>query len=204
MTMIQIRSNRRLTPAVARRGVEVLRLAEAMGLARPVGGPLGYGQIAQVADQVAEQGIGTAFAATLTSDAHLSMTDIRRALDSLLDAMKESPLPRSELHSLGELLGRDRVAQLVGTSEPSLRRYLAGSRSVPDDIAQRAHWLAIVVGYLRGGYNALGVRRWFERPRTQLDGSAPQQLLSGKWDPDDPGPMRVQALARSLVGSPAT
>jgi hypothetical protein len=204
MTMIQIRSNRRLTPAVARRGVEVLRLAEAMGLARPVGGPLGYGQIAQVADQVAEQGIGTAFAATLTSDAHLSMTDIRRALDSLLDAMKESPLPRSELHSLGELLGRDRVAQLVGTSEPSLRRYLAGSRSVPDDIAQRAHWLAIVVGYLRGGYNALGVRRWFERPRTQLDGRAPQQLVSGKWDPDDPGPMRVQALARSLVGSPAT
>jgi hypothetical protein len=204
MTMIQIRSNRRLTPAVARRGVEVLRLAEAMGLARPVGGPLGYGQIAQVADQVAEQGIGTAFAATLTSDAHLSMTDIRRALDSLLDAMKESPLPRSELHSLGELLGRDRVAQLVGTSQPSLRRYLAGSRSVPDDIAQRAHWLAIVVGYLRGGYNALGVRRWFERPRTQLDGRAPQQLVSGKWDPDDPGPMRVQALARSLVGSPAT
>ncbi len=158
----------------------------------------------QVADQVAEQGIGTASAATLTSDAHLSMTDIRRALDSLLDAMKESPLPRSELRSLGDLLGRDRLATLVGTSEPSLRRYLAGSRSVPDEIAQRAHSLAIVVSYLRGGYNPLGVRRWFERPRTQLDGSAPQELLSGGWDPDDPGPRRVQALARSLVGSPAT
>jgi hypothetical protein len=204
MTMIHVRSDRRLTPAVARRAVEVLRLAEAMGLARPASGRLGYGQIAEVADQVAEQGIGTAPAATLTSDAHLSMTDIRRALDSLLDAMKESPLPRSELRSLGDLLGRDRLAALVGTSEPSLRRYLAGSRSVPDEIAQRAHSLAIVVSYLRGGYNPLGVRRWFERPRTQLDGSAPQELLSGGWDPDDPGPRRVQALARSLVGSPAT
>jgi hypothetical protein len=204
MTMIHVRSDRRLTPAVAQRGVEVLRLAEAMGLARPASGRLGYGQIAEVADQVAEQGIGTAPAATLTSDAHLSMTDIRRALDSLLDAMKESPLPRSELRSLGDLLGRDRLATLVGTSEPSLRRYLAGSRSVPDEIAQRAHSLAIVVSYLRGGYNPLGVRRWFERPRTQLNGSAPQELLSGDWDPDDPGPRRVQALARSLVGSPAT
>jgi hypothetical protein len=204
MTMIHVRSDRRLTPAVARRGVEVLRLAEAMGLARPASGRLGYGQIAEVADQVAEQGIGTAPAATLTSDAHLSMTDIRRALDSLLDAMKESPVPRSELRSLGDLLGRDRLATLVGTSEPSLRRYLAGSRGVPDEIAQRAHSLAIVVSYLRGGYNPLGVRRWFERPRTLLDGSAPQELLSGDWDPDDPGPRRVQALARSLVGSPAT
>ncbi len=202
--MIQMRSDRRLTAAVARRGVEVLRLAEAMGLAKPAAGRVGYGQIAEVADQVAEQGIGGASAATLTNDAHLSMTDIRRALDSLLEAMKESPLPRSELRSLGDLLGRDRLAGLVGTSEPSLRRYLAGSRSVPDDIAQRAHSLAIVVSYLRGGYNALGVRRWFERPRTQLDGSAPQQLLAGDWDPDDPGPRRVQALARSLLGSPAT
>lgn len=202
--MIQMRSDRRLTPAVARRGVEVLRLAEAMGLAKPAAGRVGYGQIAEVADQVAGQGIGSASAATLTSDAHLSMTDIRRALDSLLEAMKESPLPRSELRSLGDLLGRDRLAALVGTSEPSLRRYLAGSRSVPDDIAQRAHSLAIVASYLRGGYNALGVRRWFERPRTQLGGSAPQQLLAGDWDPDDPGPLRVQALARSLLGSPAT
>ena len=147
--MIQIRSDRRMTPAVARRGVEVLRLAEAMGLAGAPAGRLAYGQIAEVADQVAEQGIGTSPAATLTSDMPISMTDIRRALDSLLDAMKESPLPRSELR-------------------------------------------------------ALGVRRWFERPRSQLDGSAPQQLLSGDWDPDDPGPRRVSDLARALLGSPAT
>ncbi len=204
MTLIQLRSDRRLTPAVARRGVEVLRLAEAMGLANPPAGRVGYGEIAEVAGQVAEQGIGGASAATLTGDAHLSMTDIRRALDGLLEAMKESPLPRSELRSLGDLLGRDRLAELVGTSEPSLRRYLAGTRTVPDEIAQRAHSLAIVVSHLRGGYNALGVRRWFERPRTQLDGRAPQELLAGAWDPDDPGPKRVQALARSLLGSPAT
>ena len=202
--MIQMRSTRRMTPAVATRGVEVMRLAEAMGLAPNAGGRLGYSQLAEIADQIAEHGIGAASAATLTGDGHLSMTEIRKALDGLLAAMKESPLPRSELRSLGEILGRERVAALVGTSEPSLRRYLAGSRRVPDDIAQRAHALAIVVSYLRGGYNALGVRRWFDRPRTQLDGNAPQDLLSGNWDPADPGPARVTALARALAGSPAT
>jgi uncharacterized protein (DUF2384 family) len=189
--MIQSRSTRRMTPAVASRGVEVLRLAEAMGLAPTPGGRLGYGQLTEVADQIAEHGIGAASAATLTGD-------------GLLAAMKESPLPRSELRSLGEILGRERIAALVGTSEPSLRRYLAGTRRVPDDIAQRAHALAIVVSYLRGAYNVLGVRRWFERPRTQLDGKAPQDLLSGDWDPADPGPARVMALARALAASPAT
>jgi uncharacterized protein (DUF2384 family) len=202
--MIQMRSTRRMTPAVASRGVEVMRLAEAMGLAPNAGGRLGYSQLAEVADQIAEQGIGATSAATLTGDGHLSMTEIRKALDGLLAAMRESPLPRSELRSLGEILGRERIAALVGTSEPSLRRYLAGSRRVPDDIAQRAHALAIVVSYLRGAYNALGVRRWFKRPRTQLDGKAPQDLLLGDWDPADPGPARVAALARALAGSPAT
>ncbi len=202
--MIHIRSTRRMTPAVASRGVEVLRLAEAMGLAPTASGRLGYSQLAEVADQIAEHGIGAASAATLSGDGHLSMVEIRKALDGLLAAMKESPLPQSELRSLGEILGRERIAALVGTSEPSLRRYLAGSRRVPDDIAQRAHALAIVVSYLRGAYNASGVRRWFERRRTQLDGRAPQELLAGDWDPADPDPARVTALARALAASPAT
>jgi uncharacterized protein (DUF2384 family) len=193
-----------MTPAVAQRGVTVLRLAEAMGLAAAPPGRFGYADIAHTADLIAERGIGAAPAARLATDGELSMAQVRHALDALIEALLDSPLPRSELRALGELLGRDRLAQLVGASEPSLRRYVAGSRKVPDDIAQRAHLLAIVVSYLRGAYNAFGVRRWLERPRSQLGGRAPQELLVGGWTPDDDNVRRVHDLARALTGSPAT
>ena len=53
-------------------------------------------------------------------------------------------------------------------------------------------------------YNDIGIRRWFDRKRSALDGRAPAQVLSGEWDPDDPGPARVRALARELVTLSAT
>jgi hypothetical protein len=39
-------------------------------------------------------------------------------------------------------------------------------------VAERLHWLAMVVADLAGSYNALGIRRWFERPRALLGGAA--------------------------------
>ena len=64
--------------------------------------------------------------------------------------------------------------------------------------------LALVVGDLAGSYNDIGVRRWFHRKRTLLDGRAPAALLKGNWDPDDEGPMRVRELARELIALSAT
>ncbi len=57
---------------------------------------------------------------------------------------------------------------------------------------------------LAGSYNDIGIRRWFHRKRTLLDGRAPAQLLTGEWDPDEPGPGRVRELARELVSLSAT
>jgi hypothetical protein len=71
-------------------------------------------------------------------------------------------------------------------------------------VAARLHLLALVVGDLAGSYNALGIRRWFARKRTQLGDQAPAALLEGDWDPDDAGPRRVRDLARSLVTLSAT
>ena len=64
--------------------------------------------------------------------------------------------------------------------------------------------MALIVGDLAGAYNEVGVRRWFERKRTTLNGRAPAALLAGDWNPDDSSPQKVRELARSLVALGAT
>jgi hypothetical protein len=62
----------------------------------------------------------------------------------------------------------------------------------------------MVISDLSGAYNDFGIRRWFDRARSGLDGLAPREILTNAWDPDEPGPRRVRGLARALLGSPAT
>ena len=122
----------------------------------------------------------------------------------LLDALEESPLPHTEWVGLERVLGVDLLAELIGVSSSSLRRYAAGTRDTPDDVAARLHFLALVVGDLSGSYNDIGVRRWFGRRRSQLGGQAPAELLRGAWDPQEEGPEQVRRLAAALLGAPAT
>lgn len=119
-------------------------------------------------------------------------------------ALYESPFPDREWQSVQRVLGLESMAELIGISVSSARRYFAGARTTPDEVAARLHFLAFVVGDLAGAYNDVGIRRWFHRPRQLLDGHTPAQLLGGDWEPDDDGPQRVQALAASLGSSPAT
>jgi hypothetical protein len=121
-----------------------------------------------------------------------------------LDALEESPLPRTEWIGLERVLGPDLLASLIGVSSSSLRRYAAGTRDTPDDVAARLHFLALIVGDLSGSYNEIGVRRWFGRLRTQLEGQTPAGRLLGSWDPDDEGPQEVRRLAAALLSAPAT
>jgi len=125
------------------------------------------------------------------------------ALD-LLEALEESPLPRTEWAGLERALGVDLLAGLVSVSQSSLRRYASETRPTPDDVAARLHHVALIVGDLSGSYNDIGVRRWFTRPRTQLGGQAPVARLAGAWDPRAEGPTQVRALAAALLGAPAT
>ena len=126
--------------------------------------------------------------------------DFRR-LDALLE---ESPLPDTEWPRLVQIFDRDRLAALVGVSSASAGRYERGERTTPDEVAARLHVLALVVGDLTGAYNTIGVRRWFDRPRSALEGRTPAEVLAGAWQPEAEGPARVRELARSLVDSPAT
>lgn len=127
-----------------------------------------------------------------------------RRLEQLSEALEESPVPATEGPKLETTLGRDLLARLLGISVVSLRRYLSGARSMPDRVAARLHYLAFVTFHVAGGFTDEGVRLWFDRPRHLLDGATAAELLTGDWQPEDPGPRRVRELARWLDSSPAT
>ncbi len=125
-------------------------------------------------------------------------------LEKINDALDESPAPAHEWRALQGVLGLDLLTRLVGISQSSARRYISGTRSTPDVIAARLHFLAFVVGDLAGAYNDIGVRRWFDRPREGLDGNTPAQTLGDEWSPADDAPRRVRELTRALAPSPPT
>jgi len=122
-------------------------------------------------------------------------------LDQLAQVLEESPNPVTEWPSMREVFGDDMLAALLDISASSLRRYAGAERGTPDVTAARLHWLAMVVSDLAGGYNALGMRRWFERQRAQLDGRSPRATLGANWQPDDASAQRVRALAATLSGA---
>lgn len=108
------------------------------------------------------------------------------------------------MEALADVLGLERLARLLAISASSLRRYAAGERPTPDDVAVRLHFLAKVVGDLLGAYNEVDMCRWFDRPRSLLGDRSPAEVLSGSWDPEGDGPAKVREVARSLVVPSAT
>jgi hypothetical protein len=119
----------------------------------------------------------------------------------LIEVLDHSPSPTTEWASMREVLGDDALCALVGVAPASMRRYAGGGRETPQAVAERLHWLATVVADLAGGYNAYGMRRWFERPRHQLGGLSPRLALGDAWGVDDEAAQRVRALAAALTGA---
>ena len=206
MAKLQIRSVRAPLddPETAEAAVDVLKAMEAMGLLADDVDELTLDVVRSVAMRAAEAGVGEAAAASLRSTASRSPDLAAAALRELQRALEGSPLPAFEWPAMIELFGAERLAELVGVSIASLRRYAADQRPTPDVVAARLHLIARIVAELRGAYSEVGVRRWFERARSRLGGRSPDTLLSGEWDPDGGDAERLLALARSLTGSPAT
>lgn len=125
------------------------------------------------------------------------------AWTSIGDVVDECPYPQGEWGPARALLGDDLLGEVLSISASSLRRYATGSRETPDRIATRLHAISQITSALAGSYNDYGIRRWFERVRTQLDLRRPKELLTGDWSPDDEGPRRVIDLAEKLVGAGA-
>ena len=56
------------------------------------------------------------------------------------EGLELSPLPRFEGAQSKRVLSTELLASLVGVSTSSLRRYTAGARPTPDDVAARVHY----------------------------------------------------------------
>lgn len=126
-----------------------------------------------------------------------SASELDEVATAALSAIEASPVPDVEWNVV-TILG-DALADLVGTSLSSMTRYRTKQRKTPDDVADRLHVIAQIVTDLVGSYNEYGVRRWFDRPRTLLDGRAPSDILRGQWNPEAPDVKKVQDLAARLT-----
>jgi transcriptional regulator with XRE-family HTH domain len=211
MPAIQKKSTSSPSPgrSVRRLLVDVARRAEAMGLVDvqpgPAAGPHGDLTVFRhIAKQAEKAGIATATAAALHNVETPPPEELAALLKTMIAALEASPAPAFEWGGLARVFDAEQLASLLNVSLSSLKRYQSGERTTPDPIAARLHFLALLVGDLAGSYNDIGVRRWFQRKRTPLDGRAPAALLAGEWDPDDAGPRRVRELARELVTLSAT
>jgi hypothetical protein len=121
-------------------------------------------------------------------------------IDQIRSELAASPVPDHELPVIDGMLGGEVLARLIGVAPSSLRRYNAGQREVPDSVAARAHLVALIVADLAGSYNDRGIRRWFDRPRPQLDGQSPAEILHDDWNPDDANVQRVKELSAERMG----
>ena len=191
-------------PALAYAAIGALSRADAMGLLPRQITRLDDSAMEGLQQGMAEAGIGRTLRASLHPQPGSDPAPLSALLQKISDALEQSPAPAHEWRALSDSLGLDLLARLLDISQSSVRRYLSGSRSTPDGIADRLHALAFVVGDLAGAYNHIGVRRWFDRKRSRLDGSTPAQALGANWSPDDDGPRRVRELSRALRSSPAT
>ncbi len=135
---------------------------------------------------------------------HESIDETSNAIRQLIAVLEESPVPRTEWPAMREIFGDEALAELLAISLSSLKRYAGEERATPSKIAERLHWVAMVVADLAGSYNEFGIRRWFERSRSQLEGRSPRKVLGAQWSPGDPAARRVRSLAASLVGAGAT
>ena len=192
------------TLEVARLTFEAARRAEAMGIVEPGLSRADASGIRDLANKVRRAGIGSSAADILNNVEAPSTDDVTRLLELVIAALDASPAPQYEWKGLTRVFPPEDLAELLNVSKSSLTRYQSGERPTPDDVAARLHFLALVVGDLAGSYNDTGIRRWFQRKRTQLDGRSPAAMLRTDWDPDEEGPMRVRALARDLVALSAT
>lgn len=190
-------------PALLQAAMGLVRRALGLGLLadrEPIE-RLDLALIQSIAREASSAGVGQDAAVALINRRPGGTSERLETLIVRLDgALADSPMPVRELHELLRVYDYDGLASLVGTSVPSLRRYAGASRTVPDAIADRIHFVALVTSDLAGSYNEFGLRRWWERPRVSLGGLSPRAALGSGWTSDGPEAAAVAALAASLVG----
>ena len=203
--MIELRFSsveRPLQPQVASLAFGLVSRAQTMGFL-PDGveteGELNRALLEAIVDQLLVNGIAVVPSSRLREAENDELVD---ALRVTVEAVDASPHPEGEWEPARSVLDDELLARVVGgISLSSLRRYAAGERQTPDEVAWRLHLVARLLAGLLGSYNAYGIRRWFLRARTALDGETPAEILERTGDEDDPRVQRLLVLAGSLVGA---
>lgn len=192
------------TPTVRRAATRLVLVADGLGLLPEHGliERIDVELIRDIARSTLSEGVAQGAAFAILEGTGASTTEARWSalIEHLEDALAGSPMPRRELAGLLRTYGHESLGPLLGISPASLRRYAAGARAVPDTVAARLHFLALVTADLAGSYNEFGLRRWWERPRSALEGRSPRVALGDDWDPDGPTALAVAELAHSLAG----
>lgn len=203
-TRIQSKSDPMDAQPVRALALEAWRRAEAMGLVELEATRLEAPDVARLLQRVRDAGIARLPALHFDNVELPTVAEAGALLKLVIAALEASPAPRFEWLAVSRVIDVEQLASLLNVSASSLKRYASGERDTPDDVAARLHHVALIVGDLAGAYNEVGVRRWFERKRTALNGRAPAALLAGDWNPDDSAPQKVRDLARVLVALGAT
>jgi hypothetical protein len=131
----------------------------------------------------------------------LNVSTVREIIEAMTDAGLGVG-PGAVLHlAENEISGAD-VAEVLAQLDGILE-----SSPTPDTewpVMENLFGIDTLAELLEVSPVSVRIRRWFGRSRQALDGAAPRELLTAEWDPDDAGPRRVRALARSLLASPVT
>ena len=106
------------------------------------------------------------------------------------------------LAGLLRIYGITALAALLSIATEDLRAYRDGRRAVPAVVAARISFVRQVTDDLAGSYDNMGMRRWWERPRTALGGRAPRAALGPDWDPQGHVARTIRGLAADLTDRP--
>lgn len=189
-------------PPSALLALQLLSRAQTMGLLRAAidesAVTLDRRTVLKVMERLQEAGLASAPAMRFRTAPD---KDIAGLLQETIEALDASPYPSGEWEPLRELVGDELLARMLRISESSVRRYGAGDRRTPEDVAWRLHAIGRIASALRGSYNSYGVRRWFERSRTALDGRTPAQIIAEAENEDEADLVRVIQLAEALIGA---
>ena len=100
---------------------------------------------------------------------------------------------------LKDILGPELLASLLKISKRKLERYIRKPEIIPEEVFLRLAFVMEVTEILKGAYNDIGIRQWFSRKRViQLNRQSPAQILKYNWLPDQPGPLKILELAKSI------
>ena len=104
----------------------------------------------------------------------------------------------NRLELLAGYLGFNLLTHLLSVSHTRLLEFFHTPEFLGRDVNRRIDFIYRIVRVLLGAYNGDGVKAWFVRPRTQLQGRRPVDAFVRGWKITDPGPQAVIALARSI------